>query len=89
VLPSTAPGLDLAVVAPAGYALSGHHAVTGVGLVEPARVEDAYLRRGLTRALLTHGLERDAARALYVGAGFRVDAAVTAYRRESARSARR
>jgi ribosomal protein S18 acetylase RimI-like enzyme len=83
------PELDLAVETAdgetAGYALFWFDPVTSVGLVEPMRVEDAYQRRGLARALLTAGLERlaqrgalrlkvgyssDVARALYVGAGF-------------------
>ena len=83
------PALDLAVETAdgetAGYALFWFDPVTKVGLVEPMRVEDAYQRRGLARALLTAGLERlaqrgalhlkvgystDAARDLYVGAGF-------------------
>ena len=69
-------GCDLIVVDP----------VTKVGLVEPMRVEDEYQRRGLARSMLGAGLDRlaargalrlkvgystDAARALYVGAGFR------------------
>ena len=85
------PALDLAVVAAdgdvAGYALFWFDPVTQVGLVEPMRVEDAYQRRGLARAMLTAGLERlakrgarrlkvgyatDAARLLYLGVGFRV-----------------
>lgn len=85
------PALDLAVEAPdgqvAGYALFWFDPVTGVGMVEPMRVEDAYQRRGLARALLTAGLDRlarrgarrlkvsyatEPARRLYVGAGFRV-----------------
>ena len=85
------PTLDLAVVTPdgqtAGYALFWFDPVTEVGLVEPMRVEDAYQRRGLARAMLTAGLDRlakrgarrlkvgyatDAARRLYVGAGFQV-----------------
>lgn len=85
------PTLDLAVEAAdgqtAGYALFWFDPVTKVGLVEPMRVEDAYQRRGLARAMLTAGLDRlakrgarrvkvgyatDVARALYVGAGFRV-----------------
>jgi ribosomal protein S18 acetylase RimI-like enzyme len=85
------PALDLAVVAAdgevAGYALFWFDPVTKVGLVEPMRVEDAYQRRGLARAMLTAGLERlaergarrlkvgyatDAARRLYLGVGFRV-----------------
>jgi GNAT superfamily N-acetyltransferase len=94
------PGLDLAVEAAdgqvAGYALFWFDPVTEVGLVEPMRVEDAYQRRGLARAMLTAGLDRlakqgarrlkvgyatDAARALYVGAGFRVTSTDTSYSR--------
>lgn len=78
----------------AGYALFWLDPVTEVGLVEPMRVEDEYQRRGLARALLTAGLDRlarrgarrlkvgygtDAARALYVGAGFRITATSTPY----------
>jgi ribosomal protein S18 acetylase RimI-like enzyme len=70
----------------AGYALFWHDPVTAVGLVEPMRVETPYERRGLARGMLTAGLDRlakrgarrlkvgygtDAARALYIGAGFR------------------
>jgi predicted N-acetyltransferase YhbS len=85
------PALDLAVETAAGevagYALFWFDPVTKVGLVEPMRVEDAYQRRGLARALLTNGLDRlalrgarrlkvgyatDVARGLYVGAGFQV-----------------
>ena len=59
------------------------------------RVEDEYQRRGLARAMLTEGLERlaqrgarrlkvgyatEIARALYVGAGFRVTETDTTYR---------
>lgn len=92
------PALDLAVEAAdgrvAGYALFWFDPVTEVGLVEPMRVEDAYQRRGLARAMLTTGLERlatrgarrlkvgfgtEAARKLYVGAGFRVAATCTSY----------
>jgi GNAT superfamily N-acetyltransferase len=69
----------------AGYALFWFDRTTLVGLVEPMRVEDQYQRRGLGRMLLTTGLDRlarkgaqrlkvgfetDAARSLYVGAGF-------------------
>jgi predicted N-acetyltransferase YhbS len=69
----------------AGYALFWHDPVA-VGLVEPMRVETPYERRGLARGMLTAGLDRlakrgarwlkvgsvtDAARALYIGAGFR------------------
>jgi GNAT superfamily N-acetyltransferase len=63
-------------------------------MVEPMRVEDAFQRRGLGRALLTAGLERlarrgarrlkvgygtDVGRRLYVGAGFRVSATSRSY----------
>jgi ribosomal protein S18 acetylase RimI-like enzyme len=93
------PALDLAVEAPdgdvAGYSLYWFDPVTKVGLVEPMRVEDAYQRRGLARAMLTEGIDRlarrgarrlkvgyatDVARALYVGAGFRVTTTSTSYR---------
>jgi predicted N-acetyltransferase YhbS len=92
------PALDLAVEAAdgqvAGYALFWFDPVTEVGMVEPMRVEDAYQRRGLARAMLTAGLDRlakrgarrlkvgyatDAAHALYVGAGFRVTSTSTSY----------
>ena len=92
------PALDLAVEAAdgqaAGYALFWFDPVTEVGLVEPMRVEDAYRRRGLARAMLTAGIARlatrgarrlkvgygtDAARRLYVGAGFRVTSTNTSY----------
>jgi predicted N-acetyltransferase YhbS len=97
------PGLDLVVETAdgerVGYALFWADPVTGVGLVEPMRVEDAYQRRGLGRALLTAGLDRlatrgarrlkvgfggEAGRALYVGSGFRVTATSTMYRRTRA-----
>lgn len=69
----------------AGYALFWFDPLTLVGLLEPMRVEEEYQRRGLGRMLLTHGLDRlarrgarlfkvgfrsDAARNLYLGAGF-------------------
>jgi predicted N-acetyltransferase YhbS len=69
----------------AGYALFWSDPTTMVGLLEPMRVEDEYQRRGLARMLLTNGLDRlartgarrlkvgfetDAARNLYLGAGF-------------------
>jgi ribosomal protein S18 acetylase RimI-like enzyme len=92
------PALDLAVEAAdsqaAGYSLFWFDPVTEVGLVEPMRVEDAYQRRGLARAMLTAGLDRlakrgagrlkvgygtDVARGLYVGAGFRVTATSRSY----------
>jgi GNAT superfamily N-acetyltransferase len=96
------PALDLAVEAAdgqaAGYALFWFDSVTMVGMVEPMRVEDAYQRRGLARALLTAGLDRlakrgarrlkvgystDAARRLYVGVGFRVTATTRSYGRRT------
>src|SRR5512133_935187 len=92
------PGLDLAVEAAdgpvAGYALFWLDPVTEVGLLEPMRVEDAYQRRGLARAMLTAGLDRlaqqgarrlkvgyatDIARALYTGAGFQVTSTTRSY----------
>jgi predicted N-acetyltransferase YhbS len=94
------PALDLAVETAAGevagYALFWFDPVTKVGLVEPMRVEDAYQRRGLARALLTNGLDRlalrgarrlkvgfatDVARRLYVGAGFHVTSSDRLYSR--------
>jgi GNAT superfamily N-acetyltransferase len=69
----------------AGYALFWFDHTTLVGLLEPMRVEDDYRRRGLARMLLTTGLDRlaragarrlkvgfetDAARNLYLCAGF-------------------
>lgn len=69
----------------AGYALFWFDHTTLVGLLEPMRVKDEYHRRGLARLLLTSGLDRlackgarrlkvgfqtDAARNLYLGAGF-------------------
>jgi ribosomal protein S18 acetylase RimI-like enzyme len=93
------PKLDLAVVTAdgdvAGYSLFWFDPVTEVGLVEPMRVEDAYQRRGLARAMLTVGLERlaqrgarrlkvgyatEAARRLYVGAGFQVTSTSRSHR---------
>jgi GNAT superfamily N-acetyltransferase len=80
----------------AGYALFWFDPVTDVGLLEPMRVEDAFQRRGLARALLTEGQERlarrgarrlkvgyatEPARALYTGAGFRVTATDTTFSR--------
>jgi len=92
------PGLDLAVEAAdgpvAGYALFWFDPVTEVGLLEPMRVEGAYQRRGLARAMLTAGLDRlahhgarrlkvgyatDIARALYTGAGFKVTSTTRSY----------
>jgi predicted N-acetyltransferase YhbS len=92
--------LDLSVEAPdgtvAGYALFWLDPATGVGMLEPMRVEDVFQRRGLARALLTAGLDRlatkgaqrlkvgfdsDAGRNLYLGAGFVETAAVRAFTR--------
>jgi predicted N-acetyltransferase YhbS len=57
-----APRRDLAVVAPegsvAGYALFWHDPVTGVGLLEPVRVEDAHAGRGIGSAMIRAGLDR-------------------------------
>jgi predicted N-acetyltransferase YhbS len=83
------PTLDLAVEdedgTVAGYALFWFDDTTLVGLLEPMRVEDRYQRRGISRMLLTNGLDRlaargarrlkvgftsDPARKLYLGAGF-------------------
>ena len=94
------PTLDLAVDAPdgrpAGYAVFWSDPLTGVGMLEPMRVEDEFHRRGLARALLTEGLDRvvrkgarrlkvgfdgEAGRRLYEGAGFRVTGMVRGYRR--------
>lgn len=93
------PALDLAVMTDdgqtAGYALFWFDPVTRVGLVEPMRVEDAFQRRGLARAMLTAGLDRLAARGarrtkvgysseiarrLYLGSGFRITSMDRLYR---------
>jgi ribosomal protein S18 acetylase RimI-like enzyme len=58
------PDLDLALTRggeAAAYALFWADHVTGVGLVEPMRVEEAYAGRGLARTLLAAGLDRLAA----------------------------
>lgn len=56
------PELDLAVYASNGdiaaYGLFWADPVTGVGLVEPMRTEDAYQGLGLARHVLTSGLDR-------------------------------
>ena len=94
------PTLDLAVDgpdgAPAGYALFWSDPITGVGMLEPMRVEDDHQRRGLARSLLTKGLDRvvrkgarrlkvgfdgEPGRQLYEGAGFRVTSMTRSYRR--------
>lgn len=94
------PELDLSVESPngevAGYALFWLDQVTGVGMLEPMRVEEPYQRRGLGRALLTAGLDRlarkgarrlkvgcnsRAGRNLYEGAGFKFEASLRGFRR--------
>jgi GNAT superfamily N-acetyltransferase len=94
------PELDLGVDAANGdvaaYALFWNDPVTGVGLVEPMRTEDAYQRRGIARILLAAGLDRlamrgaqrlkvgystEAAKSLYISSGFRVGATTTSYER--------
>jgi GNAT superfamily N-acetyltransferase len=90
------PALDLAVETAdgvvAGYSLYWFDAATKVGLVEPVRVDEKFLRRGLARAMLAAGIDRlirrgaqrvkisyetDAAGALYQGVGFRRTSAST------------
>jgi GNAT superfamily N-acetyltransferase len=87
------PELDLMVAAPggevAGYGLFWADHVTGVGLVEPMRTEQAWQRRGIAAHLLAAGLDRLAMAGcarlkvssdigLYRQAGFRPDQAATA-----------
>ena len=59
------PELDLAVYTSDGevvaYGLCWSDPVTGVGMVEPMRTEDAYQGRGMARHVLTSGLDRLAA----------------------------
>ena len=91
------PELDLMVQAPdgqvAGYGLFWADPVTGVGLVEPMRTEDAFQRRGIASHLLAAGLAKltqcgcqrlkvSSDLPLYLRAGFRPDAsaAATVYR---------
>ena len=92
------PELDLAVETAdgetAGYSLYWFDPTTKVGLVEPVRVEDDYMRLGLARAMLTTGIDRlarrgarrlkigyesEAAGALYQGVGFRWTSTDTCY----------
>lgn len=92
------PALDLAVETAdgsvAGYSLYWFDPTTGVGLVEPVRVEDEHQRRGLGRAMLAAGIERlaergarrvkisyetEAAGALYRGVGFEPTSTTTWY----------
>jgi len=82
--PLYAPDLDLAVEASdgsiAGYSLYWYDPATNAGVIEPARVEDAYQRRGLARAMLTAGLGRLAARgAQRVKIGYETEAAAALY----------
>ena len=58
------PDLDLAVWdgdSVIGYALFWADPVTGVGLLEPMRIEDSHQGRGLSKALIAEGLDRLAA----------------------------
>jgi predicted N-acetyltransferase YhbS len=94
------PRLDLAVLAPdgsvAGYSLFWHDPVTGVGLVEPVRVEDEHASQGIGYALISAGLDRlaragaatlkigwesDRAGELYTRLGFVDVDTLTTYRR--------
>ena len=56
------PTLDLAMIAPdgqvAGYGLFWADLVTGVGMLEPMRVNEACQRHGLAKTLLASGLDR-------------------------------
>jgi predicted N-acetyltransferase YhbS len=87
------PELDLLVEAAdgqvAGYGLFWPDAVTGVGLIEPIRVEQVHQRLGIASHLVAVGLDRLAARGcrrlkvsndrdLYLRAGFRPLLASTA-----------
>jgi GNAT superfamily N-acetyltransferase len=93
------PKLDLAVLAPEGsvaaYSLFWHDPVTGVGLVEPVRVEDEHAGRGIGYAMISAGLDRlaragatrlkvgwESARAgdLYARLGFADEETFTTYR---------
>jgi ribosomal protein S18 acetylase RimI-like enzyme len=100
------PRLDLAVLAPdgsvAGYALCWHDSVTGVGYVEPVRVEDEHAGRGIGYAMISAGLDRLAgagstrlkiawesqrAEALYTRLGFADKETFTTYRLSPPRAA--
>ena len=87
------PDLDLMVAArdgePAGYGLFWADPVTGVGLVEPMRTEEAHRGRGIASHILASGLSRLAAHGcrrlkvsndlgIYLRAGFEPDRAATA-----------
>jgi predicted N-acetyltransferase YhbS len=94
------PRLDLAVLAPdrsvAGYSLFWYDPVTGVGLVEPVRVEDEHAGRGIGYAMISAGLDRlaragattlkigwesERAGELYTRLGFANEDTLTTYRR--------
>lgn len=93
------PHLDLALPAldgrVAGYALFWHDAATGLGLIEPVRIEDAHSGQGLAYAIVAAGLDRlaaagstllkiswdtERARRLYARLGFTDSVASTLYR---------
>lgn len=78
------PQLDLAINAPGGdpaaYGLFWFDEVTGVGMLEPLRVEETHQRNGLARALITVGLNRLVGRgAQRLKAGFNTDASRNLY----------
>lgn len=92
------PSLDLSLQSPdglvAGYSLFWFDPVTKIGLVEPVRVHDDFQRKGLARAMVTHGINRlvtkgaerikvswetEAAGALYLGVGFQQQSTTTWY----------
>ncbi|MFT4038655.1 MAG: GNAT family N-acetyltransferase [Thermomicrobiales bacterium] len=94
------PHLDLAVLSPdgsvAGYTLFWSDPITGVGLVEPVRVEDTHAGRGIGYAMISAGLDRlahagahtlkigwesDRAGELYTRLGFGEVQTLTTYRR--------
>lgn len=56
------PNLDLVITGPnevvAGYALFWPDLTTGVGLVEPVRIEDAFQGKGLGKVLIAEGVRR-------------------------------
>lgn len=96
--------LDLAIESPdgqpAGYSLFWFDPVTRVGLIEPVRVHDDYQRKGLARAMVTHGIHRlvakgaerikvswetEGAGALYSSVGFQQQSTTTWYSTPSLR----
>ena len=79
------PRLDLAVHAPdgavAGYALCWNDRTTGVGTVEPVRVEDDHSGRGVATAMVGAGLDRlEAAGARRLQIGWEAEEAHRLYR---------